>query len=123
MELSIDPDTGGRDWAMFGLGSQVEADTLAIRENLVARLNDENENVRGEAMVGLARRHNRRMVEPLLTDLEAGWFGSLSTEAAAEIGDPRLYPALVRLRKEWEGDKDDWHYRGLEIAIEKCRPA
>lgn len=123
MELSSDPDTDVRDWATFGLGSQVETDTPAIREALVARLTDEDENVRGEAMVGLARRHDRRMVEPLLTDLEAGWFGSLSTEAAAEIGDPRLYPALMRLREEWEGDKDDWRCKKLEEAIEKCRPA
>lgn len=123
MELSTDPDTDVRDWAAFGLGSQVEADTPAIREALVARLTDEDEHVRGEAMVGLARRHDRRMVEPLLADLEAGWFGSLSTEAAAEIGDPCLYPALMRLREEWEGDKDDWRYKQLEEAIEKCHPA
>ena len=123
MELSTDPDTDVRDWATFGLGSQIEADTPAIREALVARLTDEDEHVRGEAMLGLARRHDRRMVEPLLADLEAGWFGSLSTEAAAEIGDPRLYPPLVRLREEWAGDRDDWRYRGLETAIEKCRPA
>jgi len=99
-ELSTDPDTDVRDWAMFGLGSQIEADTPAIREALVARLTDENEYIRGEAMVGLARRNDRRMVEPLLTELEVGWFGSLLTEAAAEIGDPRLYPVLVRLREE-----------------------
>lgn len=123
MELSTDPDTDVRDWATFGLGSQIEADTPAIREALVARLTDEDEHVRGEAMVGLARRHDRWMVEPLLTDLEAGWFGSLSTEAAAEIGDPRLYPALMRLREEWEGDKDDWRYKKLKEAIEKCHPA
>src|SRR5581483_9093861 len=77
MELSTDTDVDVRDWATFGLGSQIEADTPAIREVLAARLTDEDENVRGEAIVGLARRHDRRMVEPLLTDLEAGWFGSL----------------------------------------------
>lgn len=122
LELSTDSDTEVRDWATFGLGSQIEADTPDIREALVARLSDEDENVRGEATLGLARRHDRRMVEPLLADLEAGWFGSLSTTAAAEIGDPRLYPALVRLREDWEGDRDDWRYRGLETAIDQCRP-
>lgn len=123
VELSRDLDIDVRDWATFGLGSQIEADTPAIREALVARLADEDETVRGEAMVGLARRHDRRMVDPLLTDLEAGWFGSLLTEAATEIGDPRLYPVLVRLREEWEGDKNDWLYMELEEALEKCQPA
>lgn len=123
VELSRDLDPDVRDWATFGLGSQIEADTPAIREALVARLADEDETVRGEAIVGLARRHDRRMVEPLLTDLEAGWFGSLLAEAATEIGDPRLYPVLVRLREEWEGDKNDWLYKELEEALEKCQPA
>lgn len=123
IELSTDTDGDVRDWATFGLGSQIEADTPAIREALAARLTDEEGDTSGEAMVGLARRHDRRMVEPLLTALEDGWFGSLLMQAAAEIGDPRLYPVLVRLREEWEGDKDDWRYKELEGAIEKCRPA
>jgi HEAT repeat protein len=123
MELSTDPDTDVRDWATFGLGSQIEADTPAIREALVARLTDAEGDTSGEAMVGLARRHDLRMVEPLLTALEDGWFGKLLMEAATEIGDPRLYPVLVRLREEWEGDKNDWRYKELEEAIEKCHPA
>lgn len=123
IDLSADLDSQVRDWATFGLGSQSEADTPALREALVARLADADETVRGEAMVGLARRHDQRMIEPLLTDLEAGWFGSLLMEAAAEIGNPRLYPVLVRLREEWEGDKDDWHYKELEQALARCQPA
>jgi HEAT repeat protein len=123
MDLSTDPDTDVRDWATFGLGSTIEVDTSALREALVARLEDEEGDVRGETMVGLARRHDQRMIEPLLTDLEAGWFGSLGIEAAAEIGDPRLYPVLVRLREEWEDGKDDWLYKMLEEALEKCQPA
>lgn len=123
IELSADTNTKVRDWATFGLGSLVQADTPVIREALVARLFDEVGDVRGEAMVGLALRHDRRMVDPLLTDLKAGSFGSLSMEAATEIGDPRLYPVLVRLREKWEGDKDDRLYKELEEAIEKCQAA
>lgn len=123
IELSTDPDADVRDWATCGLGSVIEADTPAIRAALFARLTDEDGDTRGEAMVGLARRHDRRMVEPLLNDLKAGWFGSLLAEAAAEIGDPRLHPVLVRLREEWEGDKNGWLYKELEEALEKCQPA
>lgn len=62
------------------------------------------------------------MVEPLLADLENGYVGSLLTEAASEIADPRLYPALVRVREQWKANKAEWLYRQLEEAIEKCRP-
>ena len=122
IELSADNAAIVRDWATFGLGSQIELDTPAIREALVARLSDEDEDTRGEAMVGLARRHDSRMVAPLLSDLANGHSGSLLLEAAIEIADPLLYPALVALQETWEGDRDNWLYRLLEEAIEKCRP-
>lgn len=122
IELSTDADADVRDWATFGLGSQIELDTPAIREALVARLSDEDEDTRGEAMVGLARRHDSRMVAPLLTDLEHGYSGSLTLEAATEIADPLLYPALLALQTTWEGDRDNWLYHQLEEAIEACRP-
>ena len=123
IDLTTDTDTDVRDWATFALGSQIETDTPAIRAALVARLTDENDVVRGEAMVGLARRHDSRMVEPLLAELaelRKSWPGDLLLEAAAEIGDARLYPILVRIREEWDGDEDDWRLRGLDEAIEKC---
>lgn len=122
IDLSSDPETHIRDWATFSLGSQIESDTPAIREALIARLADEDSVVRGEAMVGLAHRGDRRMIEPLLNDLNAGLFGSLAAEAAAEIGDERLYQPLVQVREEWQGEKNDWLYKELEEAIERCRP-
>ncbi|MBA2287607.1 MAG: HEAT repeat domain-containing protein [Ktedonobacteraceae bacterium] len=123
IELSADTDTDVRDWATFALGSQIDSDTPAIHAALLARLADEDDTTRGEAMVGLACRDDQRMVEPLLTDLEAGWWGSLLLEAAIAIGDPRLYPTLVRLREEHKGEKDNWPFSMLEEAIEKCRPS
>jgi HEAT repeat protein len=123
MELSADPDADVRNWATFGLGSQIDSDTPAIRASLVARLTDEDADTRGEALVGLARRQDQRMIEPLLKDLEDGYAGSLLVEAAAQIGDPRVYPALLRLRERWEGDKENWRYRELEEAIARYQPA
>lgn len=122
IELSGDADADVRDWATFALGSQIELDTPAIREALAARLTDADGDTRGEAMVGLARRHDARMVAPLLADLEDGYTGSLLIEAATEIADPCLYPALIALQETWEGEKDNWLYLKLVEAIEKCRP-
>lgn len=123
IELSTDPDADVRDWATFGLGTQIGADTPAIRAALFARLTDDDGDTRGEAMVGLARRHDQRVIEPLLNDLEAGWSGSLLMEAAAEIADTRLYAILLQRREEWIDDKENWLYKELEEAIARCQPA
>ncbi|HLZ56455.1 MAG TPA: HEAT repeat domain-containing protein, partial [Ktedonosporobacter sp.] len=64
--FSLDPQAEIRDWATFGLGSTIETDTPAVRSALLARLGDEDEDTRGEAIVGLARRGDRRMIEPLI---------------------------------------------------------
>jgi HEAT repeat protein len=49
IQLSADPDPDVRDWATFGLGSQFEDDTNAIRDALAARLADEKGDAPGEA--------------------------------------------------------------------------
>jgi HEAT repeat protein len=123
IELSSDPDAYYiRDWATFGLGTQIKADTAPLREALVARLIDEEGIVRGEAMIGLALRHDQRMLEPLFNDLASGWLGTTLTDEADRIRQS-LYPALVGLREAWEGDKADVRYKQLEEAIAKCQPA
>lgn len=123
IELSSDQDTYYiRDWATFGLGTQIKADTLAIREALVARLADEEGIVRGEALIGLALRHDQRMLEPLFNELSTGWLKAPLSDEASRISGS-LYPPLVQLRDDWGGDKANERYKQLEWAIEKCRPA
>lgn len=124
IELSVDEDSGVRDWATFGLGTQADADTLAIREALFDRLSDEDEDTRGEALLGLANRRDSRIIEPLLQELSGALVrehpstlaASLVVQAAREIGDPCLCPALIALR-EWWGQDDEL----LEEAIERCK--
>jgi hypothetical protein len=54
-------------------------------------------------------------IEFLLKELTSDCVGYLVLEAAEEIGDFRLYPALVNLREWLNEDKDL-----LESAIELC---
>lgn len=48
--------------------------------------------------------------------------GVLDLDAAAELADPVLLPALERLRTEWTGD-DDAHSVAVSYAIARCEPA
>ncbi len=96
--LSEDVDTDVRDWATFGLGSQIDRDTDEIRSMLERRLDDSDADTRLEALVGLARRKDERALAPLLEELSQEKVASGALEAAEAFADPRLCDALVRLR-------------------------
>jgi HEAT repeat protein len=116
IELSADPDAEVRDWATFGLGTQRVDDSPELREALFARLTDEHRDTRCEALLGLARRGDERVVGPLQAELEADRVGELAVEAAAAIGAPELLPALEGLVDWWDVDTDL-----LNSALEACR--
>ncbi|MHB1556138.1 MAG: HEAT repeat domain-containing protein [Isosphaeraceae bacterium] len=114
-ELTKDREIHVRDWATFALGTQVEADTPDLREALADRLTDEDDDTRAEAIVGLARRGDRRMLPALREDLACGSVGTLAVEAAALIGEPLLYPLLEALQGSWDVDVEL-----LEEALRTC---
>jgi hypothetical protein len=45
--------------------------------------------------------------------------GLLALEAAEALGDPRLFPALLRLEHDWQGDHDQ-HVKTLRSALRSC---
>ncbi|QEH34509.1 putative lyase [Aquisphaera giovannonii] len=117
VELSRDPEVHVRDWATFGLGSMIELDTPEIREALAARLADEDSDTGYEAMVGLARLGDRRILPALISERESGSVCVYAVEAAALIADPGLHPLLIELREWWDVAPDQ-----LEEAIRACSP-
>ncbi len=104
VELSTDENSDVRDWATFGLGSQIETDTPTIREALLQRLTDTDNDTRGEALVGLALRKDMRVLEALMAELERADVGSLAVEAAETLADPCRCPALRRLQADCPTD-------------------
>jgi HEAT repeat protein len=118
IELSRDEDELVRDWATFGLGTQIDANTPEIRAALLARVADADEATRGEALVGLARRKDQRIVEPLIEELERhheAEYGSYALEAAEELADARLLPVLTRLKQSLDNEDPR-----LDEAIRRC---
>jgi HEAT repeat protein len=55
MQLTSDEDSDVRDWATFGLGTQVKVDGAAVRQRLIARLDDPDEDTRAEQRLVDAR--------------------------------------------------------------------
>jgi HEAT repeat protein len=120
LELSSDSDEDVRDWATFALGSQIEADTPEIREALFARIHEDNGEIRGEALVGLATRHDPRALELVRAELNRNYAGSWVLEAAELMGDESLVPLLNELRANW-GDENEQHFgQELDQAIAAC---
>lgn len=95
IQLSSDPDRDVRNWATYGLGSQIETDTTAVREALLARLEEDDVEIRGEGLVGLARRGDARVVTPLLHELATTDPDSLRNGLAIDAAN-----AIVRLAEK-----------------------
>jgi HEAT repeat protein len=126
LQLMIDPDPDVRDWATFGLGSMNHTDTPVIRDALAARLTDENPNVWGEALAGLALRSDARAVEVLLSlpAPKAADAHTLEADALVDAGrytaDPRLLPLLEQFASNLcEAGKELWD--DLRDALKACR--
>ena len=101
IELSKDSDADTRNWATFGIGSQIEKDTAEIRSALWNRISDKDENTRLEAISGLAKRKDQRIKEILKSELEAiDESGSLILESIESFGDENFISLLEKKVKE-----------------------
>ena len=103
--LTADEDSEVRDWATFGVGTQLPIDGPVTRAALWARLEDPDEDARAEALHGLARRHDPRASDLVRAALEAETVGRLAVESALLLADPDLLPALQGLDGWWDVDE------------------
>jgi len=126
IKLSTDDDFLVRDWATFGLGTQVDADTVAIRAALYARLADDDDQVIIEAIKGLARRKDKTILPALTRALrEQAGTPVLGAVHESETAAPSLLcAALLEARRLLEAQRgplpaDLWHEQWLE-AMAAC---
>ena len=121
IELSNDKFSSIRNWATFGIGSQIETDNDKIREALWSRVNDRNQDTKFEAVVGLARRNDLKVKDVIKQELTNGEFGTLLFEAIELLNCIEFIPLLkdnLIAGKNDSGINPDW-LRDLEILIDK----
>lgn len=85
--LCQDEDFDTRNWATFSLGRQCETNTEEIRDTLYENLKDEEKEVRGEALLGLALRKDMRVKEAIIEDLKNDFYGSWVFSSIVEMPD------------------------------------
>jgi hypothetical protein len=101
----------------------IEVDTEAIREALWQRLKNENDHseiareIREEALLGLAKRRDCRIINLLIAELSSNEVSRLAVAAAQAMADVRLYPILLNLSNWWHLDVNL-----LTEAIQNCQP-
>jgi len=95
--LMEDSDHKVRDWVTFGLGVLGDADSDEIRDSLDRKLSDSNVDVREEALIGLAKRHDTRSLATLIDALEQPTMTDRIIEAAYTL------LGMDDDRKDWSG--------------------
>lgn len=105
LRLAHDPVDHVRDWATFSL-AQCDEDSDEIRQTLLDRSEDGDDDTRAEAVLGLARRKDERVLVPLIMALSGEGVGSIHVEAAGAFGDASLLPYLQALAGWWDEDPD-----------------
>jgi HEAT repeat protein len=105
-KLTSDADPEVRDWAVFGLAVQGDADSPDIRKAHLRCLDDTNENVHEEAAIGLGKRQDQRLIPKLLEMLNDPALKVRVAEAAA---------ALLGL----ERDPPDWVAEDYKAALKR----
>jgi len=85
VSLTRDEDDDVRDWATFGIGALGKLDTPEIRDALESRLADSSEDVQQEAIAGLARMRDQRVLSALLSALSQPTVAEITIDAACEM--------------------------------------
>lgn len=118
IELSNDKNSDIRNWATFGIGTQLEIDTEIIRNALWNRVNDSDYETKSEAIVGLANRMDKRIKEVIISELKNGDYGTLLFGAILKLNDKEFLPYLNKNLKIAKKDKDDIR-NGWVLALEE----
>ncbi len=119
--LSRDENRDVKNWSAFALGTLSDLDLPIIREALIPLLDEPDDEIRGEALIGLAKRQDRRVMPSLERELSGEYYGSWCVEAAALMADPVLADLLEDLRNRVPAEEAFSTLADFEAAIQACR--
>ncbi len=124
IKLSNDKDSDIRNWATFGIGTQIETDNEKIRTALWQRINDTDFETKSEAIIGLANRKDEKVKDIIISELKNENDGTLLFEAILTLNDKDFLPLLNRYLKKARKDKEhitnEW-ISALEETIKELK--
>jgi HEAT repeat protein len=116
IRMTGDDDRSNRDWATMLL-AQEEADTPEIRAALLRAASDEDNVVRAEALLGIAKRDPQQALPLALVALSGDQVNMAVFEAAEIIANPQLIDSL----HPWTEPSDDPQLDRLAMdAMKAC---
>lgn len=121
IELTRDNDTSNRDWATLFLAQLAEYDGLGHPDILAALLTaaeDADQNVRSEAILGLARIKHDRALSLVGRELKENNAGLPIFEAAELLADPTLISDLEDFQ---EPSGEPFVDKAAKRALDACR--
>lgn len=117
--LMQDKNYDVRNWSTFSLAQINETNTPSIRDALFKNLNDDETEVRGEALLGLALRKDERVKDAIIEDLQKPFYGSWIFTAIEEIPDSRYIPYFESYVKTLSTEDK----KAFDYDIEQARKA
>lgn len=106
IKLSSDKLSHIRNWATFGLGTQIKKNNKNIREALWNRVKDKHQETKLEAILGLAKRSDSRVKEVIKREIITAKYGTLLFEAILETMDKSYLPLLRQNLKDIQNDSN-----------------
>lgn len=100
-----DTDNDVKYWATTSISETLDSDSEPIREALSRRLFDTNDDIRNEAIFGLAKRKDPRMTTTLEQALLSKRPSARVFDAVEAYGDKALLPALRKANSEAISDE------------------
>jgi HEAT repeat protein len=104
--LTVDESALVRDWATFGLGTTLHADSPEIRLALWLRVDDEDPETVFEALRGLGARHVPGVIDRVVEVLNRRPVSSYFIGASVEMPDRRLVEPLEAILAMGMDDED-----------------
>jgi HEAT repeat protein len=119
-KLTRDSDRDVRNWATFTLGSQFESKSPTLCAALQERVTESDPEIRGEALLGLARRGDVRIAPFVQLELDGEFHGDWAVDAAGLLAAPGFLPALKGLSVRLKGEDVVYCRGSIESAIAAC---